>query len=88
MLSRSACIKGGAQRRAPALLAYRVTQGLPAPAKKAPGGTQSPLYLYPETNKKLHPNVQLRKGKIKKREPPLAFLPALCYTLFKYLSKY
>ena len=31
----------------------------------------------------------IRKGKIKKREPPpLAFLPALCYTLFKHLSKY
>ena len=61
----------------------------PRPCKKAPGGPQSPLYLYPETNKKLHPNVQPRKGKIKKREPPpLAFLPALCYTLFKHLSKH
>ena len=36
----------------------------PRPCKKAPGGTQSPLYLYPETNKKLHPNVQPSNKKI------------------------
>ena len=63
--------------------------GAPRPCKKSPPGSRSPLYLYPETNKKLHPNVQPRKGKIKKGEPPpLAFLPALCYTLFKNLNKY
>ena len=61
----------------------------PRPCKAPEGDRSPPLYLYPETNKKLHPNVQPRKGKIKKREPPpLAFLPALCYTLFKHLSKY
>ncbi len=68
--------------------AYRGPQGPPS-LQKTPREKQSPLYLYPETNKKLHPNVQPRKGKIKKREPPpLAFLPALCYTLFKHLSKH
>ena len=36
----------------------------PRPCKKAPGGPQSPLYLYPETNKKLHPNVQPSNKKI------------------------
>ena len=60
----------------------------PRPCKAPEGDRSPPLYLYPETNKKLHPNVQPRKGKIKKREPPLAFLPALCYTLFKHLSKH
>ena len=35
----------------------------PRPCKKAPGGPQSPLYLYPETNKKLHPNVQPARKK-------------------------
>ena len=85
------CSRGAPPRgecRGAAPLAYRATQGPPS-LQKPPREKQSPLYLYPETNKKLHPNVQPRKGKIKKREPPpLAFLPALCYTLFKHLSKY
>ena len=35
----------------------------PRPCPSSPGGTQYPLHLYPETNKKLHPNVQLRATK-------------------------
>ena len=52
--------------------AYRGPQG-PPPLQSPRGGPQSPLYLYPETNKKLHPNVQLREGKKQKEKAPLLF---------------
>ena len=42
--------------------AYRGPQG-PPPLQSPRGGPQSPLYLYPETNKKLHPNVQPARKK-------------------------
>ena len=44
--------------------------GLPPPAKTSEGEAV-PLYLYPETNKKLHLSVQLREGK--KEDAPLLF---------------
>ena len=59
------CSRGASPRgecRGAAPLAYRVTQG-PPPLQSPRGGPQSPLYLYPETNKKLHPNVQPARKK-------------------------
>ena len=53
---------GGAQRRALPSSHWWVL-GLSAPAKKNRGEPQYPLHLYPETNKKLHPNVQPARKK-------------------------
>ena len=60
------CSRGAPPRgecRGAAPLAYRATQGPPS-LQSPRGGPQSPLYLYPETNKKLHPNVQPSNKKI------------------------
>ena len=77
------CSRGASPRgecRGAAPLAYRVTQG-PPPLQSPRGGPQSPLYLYPETNKKLHPNVQLREEKNKKRKPPCFSAGPVLYSI-------
>ena len=60
--------------------AYRGPQGPPS-LQKPPREKQSPLYLYPETNKKLHPNVQLREEKNKKRKPPCFSAGPVLYSI-------
>ena len=55
---------------------------------KAPEGDRSPPSTYtPKRTKSCIPTCNSGKKKTK-RESLLAFLPALCYTLFKHLSKY
>ena len=62
----------------------------PRPCQKAPRGNAAPPPLpIPRNEQKVASQRATPEGKNQKKEPPpLAFLPALCYTLFKHLSKY
>ena len=55
---------------------------------KAPEGDRSPPLPIPRNEQKVASQRATPGRKKTKRESPLAFLPALCYTLFKHLSKH
>ena len=61
--------------------------GAPVPAKTSEGEAVPPLPI-PRNEQKVASQRATPGRKKTKRESPLAFLPALCYTLFKHLSKY
>ena len=69
--SRGAPAQGESRGATP--LAYSGYAGA-LPLLQLPRGAAVPLHLYPETNKKLHPNVQPNRKKNKKRGgPPCLF---------------
>ena len=61
--------------------------GAPVPAKTSEGEAVPPLPI-PRNEQKVASQRATPGRKKTKRESPLAFLPALCYTLFKHLSKH
>ena len=60
----------------------------PRPCKKAPRGNAVPPLPIPRNEQKVASQRATPEGKNQKKGAPLAFLPALCYTLFKHLSKH